>query len=83
MFVCSFGIPLKTFNWSPELRPELWDFDFDRLSRPLRTRDNMGEGQQNLGSRFGEIQKYGTNRADIQRDATIVFAGLSQRADDL
>jgi hypothetical protein len=28
MFACSFGIPLKTFHWSPELLPELWDFRF-------------------------------------------------------
>ena len=41
------------------------------LSRPLRTRDNWAKGKQ--GS--GQIHKYGTNRADIQRDATIVFAG--------
>jgi hypothetical protein len=40
----------------------------------------MGEGQKISAQGSGQIQKYGTNRADILRGATIVFAGLSQKS---
>jgi hypothetical protein len=50
------------------------------LPRALRMRDKVGEGQKITAQGPVQTQKYGTKRADIQ---SIVFAGLSQRQDDL
>jgi hypothetical protein len=55
---------------------------FIGLSRALRTQITWAKGKKSRLKVRPKL-KYGTKRADIQRGATIVFAGLSQRADDL